>query len=271
MRWSLGALAMPLAIVAATAAEERDCLDLPKAERPFCWMMLSCAAVDDAERRRECFDSVVVRYRERSTSNDPESSDGLSPADQAKPGAQSATGVQQPALVVQADSTQPADPAQYEGSAVPAPQRESDGKGERPWWRVLRRPWPARDKPAGKTETATVSSVGETTVARKVLNIPKRFTAAVTNVHALLHDRQLLVLDGKLLFETERAAYSRINTGDSVEVTRTSELFGERYSIVGTSGGAVRASRLRCESDDRGPETQRKCRMLARSTRTASD
>ena len=279
---ALGAMASALA--AGTAAEERDCLELPKDEQPFCWMMQSCASIDDAERRQECFDSVIARYQGESTPGDSESAVETAQREPAEP-VQEPRPAAQPTPIVQAESAEQADPTEDErpaapvAPALPAPQGEAAREGERPWWRrVLRKPWPTRDRRAAEPErvpesepSVAVSDVGETTVERKVLDIPKRFTARVTDVRALLHDRQLLVLDAKLLFETERASHSRIKPGDSVKVTRTSELFGERYSIVGGSGGAVRASRLRCESDDRGPETERKCRVLARAARTASD
>lgn len=264
-----------MALTAGAADEERDCLDLPKDEQPFCWMMLSCAKIDDPERRQQCFDSVVARYEDEGTSSDSEATVETAPEEPAEP-------VEQPkplapaAPVVQADPAEDEPPAAPAPPALPVPQVEPAASGgERPWWRrVLRKPWPTRDRadePEQVPEPAVVvSDVGETTVERTVLNIPERFTAQVTDIHRLLHDRQLLVLDAKLLFETERASHSRIEPGDSVKVTRTSELFGERYSIVGKSGGAVRASRLRCERDDRGPDTKRKCTVLDRA-RTDSD
>ena len=282
-----------MVLPAGPMAEERDCLDLPKAEQPFCWMMLGCAAIEDAERRQECFDSVIARYDRESS--DPESVAETPPSEQEsaqpEPLVQPAN-VEQPAPVVRpppeeqrtpdvlTESATPASTAEV-SRAAPAPtQAETQAEtgtrdGERPWWRrVLRRPWPRRDEPVTRPEpepTVAISNVGVEMVQREVLNIPKRFTAEVTDVHALVHDRQLLVLDAKLLFETERASHSRIESGDVIKVTRTSELFGERYSVVGESGGAVRASRLRCESDDRGPETARKCALLARVKRTDGD
>lgn len=281
----LAGLGASMIVVAAVAtAEERDCLDLPEDKQPFCWLMVSCAKIDDAERRQECFDSVVARYQGEGALGDSESAVDPAPEESAEPVAKPGTEVLS-APVVQASSVEQADPVDDERPAapvpaVPSPQGEPVAREDkRPLWRrVLRRPWPTRDRRVAEPERVpepvpgvAVSDVGETTVERTILNIPKRFTAQVTYVHALLHDRQLLVLDEKLLFETERASHSRISPGDSVKVTRTSELFGKRYSIVGKSGGAVRASRLRCESDERGPETMRKCMVLARATRTDSD
>ena len=282
---------MAMVLAAGPVAEERDCLDLPKAEQPFCWMMLSCAVIEDAERRQECFDSVIARYERERAPSDPESVAETPPAEQEseqpEPLVQPAP-VEEPAPVVRpppeeqrtpdvlTESATPASRAEVSRAAAAPTQAESVTRdGERPWWqRVLRRPWPRRDEPVTRPEpepAVAISNVGVEMVQREVLNIPKRFTAEVTDVHALLHDRQLLVLDAKLLFETERASHSRIKSGEVIKVTRTSELFGERYSVVGESGGAVRASRLRCESDDRGPETVRKCALLARATRSDGD
>ena len=98
-----------------------------------------------------------------------------------------------------------------------------------------------------------------------VLDIPDRFVAEVRSVHALVRNRQLLILEGDLLFETDRAAQSRIDVGDEVQVVRASSLFGRRYRISGPSGASTSATRMRCELLELGADTRRKCALIERS------
>ncbi|MDE0660410.1 MAG: hypothetical protein OXI79_12255 [Gammaproteobacteria bacterium] len=256
-----------MAVATPILADEQDCLKLPKDEQPFCLMMLSCSAIDDAERRKECFDGVIARYQGERTDSDvaqpPESQ--VQPTATAEP----AQAVEPAPAVEPAQSVEPRETAEPVERDEPTEAQSAADAVERPWWRrVVRVPRLIRgrsDPPATPPQpetTAPAPTVGERSVERTVLDIPKRFTAEVTYVRKLVHDRQLVVLDDKLLFETERAAYSRLEAGDSVRVVRTSALFGERYSVAGTTGGAVKASRVQCERTDLGAENRRKCALL---------
>ena len=122
---------------------------------------------------------------------------------------------------------------------------------------------PVRRKDAAEPR-AERSAVQRETVQQVVLDVPDRFSAQVTSVRELLHNRQLIVLDGQLLFETDRAGQSHIAVGDRVQVTRASALFGRRYRISGPARGAVNATRLRCERLELGSDTRRKCAVLDR-------
>ena len=122
---------------------------------------------------------------------------------------------------------------------------------------------PVRRKDAAEPR-AERSAVRRETVQQVVLDVPDRFSAQVTSVRKLLHNRQLIALDGQLLFETDRAGQSHIAVGDRVQVTRASALFGRRYRISGPARGAVNATRLRCERLELGSDTRRKCAVLDR-------
>ena len=111
---------------------------------------------------------------------------------------------------------------------------------------------------------AAANAVAREVVERTVLDIPDRFVAKVSAVRALVRNRQLLVLEGDLLFETDRAAQSRIDVGDEVSVVRASSLFGRRYRITAPARAAVSATRLRCERLDLGTDTRRKCALIER-------
>ena len=240
-------------------------------------MMLSCSAIDDAERRKECYDGVIARYQGASTDADlqsvvEESTEPTDPAELADPTelSEPAELADPPGLFEPGERTRTTAPAEPPELGQPAgPVEPVSREAERPWWRtVLRVPRLGRARtetpPAGtKPEPAVPApKVTARSVESTVLEIPKRFTAEVTHVRKLMYDRQLVVLDGTLLFETERASHSRLERGDSVKVVRTSAFLGERYNIAGSSGGSVRASRLRCESAELGPANRRKCAIL---------
>lgn len=148
-----------------------------------------------------------------------------------------------------APPTAPAEPA----STVAAPVEDATSPAEAPRREQVAQPSPS----AANTVTREV-------VERTVLDIPERFVAEVRAVQTLVRNRQLLVLKGDLLFETDRAAQSRIDVGDEVNVVRTSSLFGRRYRISGPARAAVSATRLRCERLDLGTDTRRKCALIER-------
>ena len=79
-----------------------------------------------------------------------------------------------------------------------------------------------------------------------------------------MRDRQLVVLDGKLLFEGDRAASSRIKKGDTVEVTKISSLRGRTYQIMRPKKRPFRALRIRCELVDLSSDNRRKCAAMLR-------
>ena len=92
--------------------------------------------------------------------------------------------------------------------------------------------------------------------------VPKRFVAEVTAHRDLVRDRQLLVLDGLLLFEGDNAASSRISVGDEVQVVKSSSMRGRRYRIMGPSKRPFDALRIRCEERDLNVDNRRKCERL---------
>lgn len=179
-------------------------------------MVLSCSAIDDAERREQCFRAAAETAEATAAAGD-----------------------------VDAD----APPAEQE--RIPAP--------------VIDEPEAAPKVPTAPAKPAAApapSVVRREVVEQQVLDIPERFVAEVAAVRSLVRNRQLLVLEGNLLFETDRAEQSRIEVGDEVRVTRASSLFGRRYRITGPARAAVTATRLRCERIELGTDTRRKCALL---------
>ena len=185
-------LALAVAVATPAGADEQDCLKLPKAEQPFCLMMLSCSAIDDAERRKECFDGVIARYQGERTDGDA----AAPPESQVQPSApaEPAQAVEPPELaepaqlaepVAVADATEAEAPAEPEPVARPEPTEQAQPvaeAAERPWWRrvvrvprLIRGRRDAADEPPKPEPTAPAPTVGERSVERTVLDIPKRF------------------------------------------------------------------------------------------------
>lgn len=143
-----------------------------------------------------------------------------------------------------------------------------DGPDERPAVESPEVPPPDEPAPEGKRVEAAPEDaparVSETTVERKILSIPKQFVGDVTAHRRLVRNKQLIAVDGQLLFEGDVAAESNLSLGDSVEVRKMSSAFGERYRILGPSKRAVRARRILCERVDLSSKTRQRCAMLGK-------
>lgn len=138
----------------------------------------------------------------------------------------------------------PSSPAVVEAEDVPEPVATQSAA-------------PPAPVPAEPTSRVTTKQV-----LTEVLDIPRRFSAQVTVARKLVRNRQLLVLDDKLLFETDNADTARIDAGDTVDVVKASSLRGRNYQIVGPSKRAAIGIRIRCERSDLSVGNRRKCAML---------
>ena len=258
----LSLFALPLmALTGSAAAAPSHCDEVPPSERGLCRMVLSCSVIENTERREQCFRAAADAAEDDSP-----------PASAAERAATVAAPAEDAAPPTEAE---PAAGAARERAArgVPAPPlersaREREGLATRtkePSAQESERPAPPTQTQPEQPPPPTANTVTRETVPRTVLDIPDRFVAEVRSVHALVRNRQLLVLEGDLLFETDRAAQSRIDVGDEVQVVRASSLFGRRYRISGPSGGSTSATRMRCELLELGTDTRRKCALIERS------
>ena len=109
------------------------------------------------------------------------------------------------------------------------------------------------------------SQVTVKTVAREVLDIPRRFSAQVTGKRELVRNRQLLALDDRLLFETDQADTADIDVGDQVDVVKASSALGRSFQITGPARRAVVGLRIRCERLDLGARNRRHCSAMVGS------
>ena len=117
---------------------------------------------------------------------------------------------------------------------------------------------PEASPPASEPEAV----VSARTVDRKVLDIPRRFSGEITALRRLVRDRQLIAVDGQLLFDGDVAAESALKTGDRVDIQRISA-FGERYRLIGPSQRSVMTRRILCERVDLGKQSRKRCLMIA--------
>ena len=232
----LGGLACLLSDVAG--AQDNNCDELPPNQRAACLMVLACAAIDDDARRQECFRVAAESFASLG--------EATATPDRNVP----------PDDPVSAEAASPGTPVYVD----PAPVRP----------RPVVEPSAIRATPAIAEQRSTVAAppttpapaVEQRSVQRTVLTIPDRFTANVTQVRQLLRDRQLVVLDGKLLFEGGQAMVSRLKVGDEVRVSRASSLFGNRFRIIGPGHRPFTAARIRCERSELTRDKQRKCKLI---------
>ncbi len=213
-------------------ADPESCANLPEAQRPLCLMVQACATLADSARRQECYSAAAERLAEA----DPQSAE------------QPSVQAEQPS--VQAKESSPAEVvAPRERETVSAnPEPPPTGENVEPQ--------------RGGERTGTLTRVRRLFAgpsAAQGPEIPRRFTAEVTAHRKLVRDRQLLVLDDKLLFEGDNAASSAIGLGDQVQVVKASSFRGRKYQITGPSRRSFEALRLRCERTDLGTDNRRKC------------
>ena len=210
-----------------SGANPENCDSVPEAQRPLCLMVQACATLTDSTQRQECYSAAAERF----------------------------------AVANPQDAKQPSVTAEESSSAtveVLAPrERETVAVSPEP-----PRTRQSTEPQAGGERTGTLARVRRMFAgpsAAQGPEIPRRFTAEVTAHRQLVRDRQLLVLDDKLLFEGDNAASSAIRLGDQVNVVKASSFRGRKYQITGPSRRSFDALRVRCERTDLGADNRRKC------------
>lgn len=238
------ALCLVSASASVTSAWGDECAKVPEAERAVCELQARCVGLEDADRRQECLAAAATLRQ----------------------------ALAEPA-VVETETARTAEATE----AVPDAETEAEPR-RGIWGRVTGllkrdRPAPASapEPPPAKVadESAepddpiiTEITISQTTVDRTVLNIPDHFFGEVTAQRKLVRDRQLIAVDGRVLFEGDVWRESKIRKGNRVEVQKISSLFGERYRIMGPSKRAVTANRIRCERVELNTDDRRKCTLL---------
>lgn len=299
--FSLPALVTAVAVTVVAEGQTRDCDELPEADRQLCRMMRACAAIDDPERRRECFRAVAEAGPD--TSSDEDVGNQAEPSETAEPVAPSATAATPVEPQAASEPSEPATssepverPAPESTASTPAvtvPVADERADRKRTWGsRIRSLPVVGRMLPGGRkdreskdasassgdegtgavddegVESVGASSTGATVVGSsrtyEVLDIPKRFTATVSAIHDPGGNRRLVALDQRLLFVSDRGGEGRLKVGDAVRVQKTSGVFGRKYRITGPSRRPFTALRIRCERPDLNEDNQQRCLLLNR-------
>ena len=298
--FSLPALVTVVAAAGLAQGQIQDCDELPEADRQVCRIMRACAAIDDAERRRECFRAVAEAARD--TPSDEAVGEPSEPRQfsEPEPSTTAATPGEPkaaPETSDQAVSTVPFERPMPEStistSVVTAPPAEERADRKRTWGsRIRSLPVVGRLVPGGRKDrqptdapvssgdggipalgdggdesvgaTSTVGTVVGSSTSYEVLDIPKRFTATVSAIHDPGRNRRLVALDRRLLFVSERGGEGRLKVGDEVGVQKTSGMFGRKYRITGPARRPFTALRIRCEHPDLNEANRHRCSLLNR-------
>ena len=234
-------------------ADDGRCGTVPDDQRALCLMVQACATLADEAERQRCYGAAAERLDAGGAIGPTEPSIPEPAAEDAAPA------VQAPLPPVAAQTEREPESAETAPTEItPAVVRSE--------------PRPAAPASAGVPESTEADErVGTLKRVRRLFarageedgeSIPRRFTAAVTDHRDLARDRQLVVLDAKLLFEGDNAASSRIDVGDKVNVVKVSSRRGRRYQITGPSRRYFTALRIRCERTDLKADNRRKCDSL---------
>ena len=235
----MGVFAAASALPGEGTEADRSCEGLPGAQRPMCLMVQACATLPDENSRRECFGAAAERFTE------PE------------------PGQPQPAIAVEDRQPEPDAEEQSPSQMRPAVESVEEPQIVDSVLETVDREQSAdANSGADRERTGTLGAVRRLfsrSSASAGPDIPKRFNAQVTAHRDLARDRQLLVLDDKLLLEGDNAASSAIKVGDEVSVVKASSLRGRKYQISGPARRRFDALRIRCERTDLNLENRRKC------------
>lgn len=226
--WLIGGLILGCA---AVNGEEAGCDQVPESRRAQCLKVLSCLRVDDEQVRRACIDAAQQPEAEPAPSSEDQ------PARDEPP-------IQEDAPILHEQQVEPAEP-ETDRVRREVPVREDAPSEDEP------RP---RDAPCAQSASSPEP--------------PDEWSGTVSRIYQSILDRQLIAVDGKYLFESDRAAHARLEAGERVEVAKVSSRFfrgSRRWRITGESRTQIRAFRIHCESEDIRADDRRKCaQMLAR-------
>ena len=221
-------IALLFVMTGAVYADEQSCGELSGDERTLCDLMARCNAIDDSSRRWSCL-RAASRLR-----------DSLSDTASIPSGTESAGPELETSTIFSETASKPSGESRPEKPVIKEVESETAASKE-------------EDLPAVETRQILVD----------VFDIPPTFMGKVSGVRRLVRDRQLIAVNGNLLFEGDVANSSAVLEGDVIEVARLSSLFkSERFRLIPRSKRAIMARRLRCESPELLAETRSKCGLL---------
>ena len=124
---------------------------------------------------------------------------------------------------------------------------------------VEERPMTRRERRRARRAQSEDPSV--TTYQGTYIKLPRRFEATITAAQNLVRGRQLIALDGYLVFVAEQREKGMLKIGDTVKVVRSSRFTDTRFSLTGNAG-IVLATRVPCEKRDLSKESRIRCQIL---------
>lgn len=259
------------------SAAESNCGELPASQQAMCWMVMSCSAIDEADRRQDCFRTAMERE--------------VTPAERARRDKD----VEQQAV---ATRSRRESEARTRAAAEVAPEvaeeqevvvtADGRGAGEEEEPGFLKRLLTREDKDADKSakdddddkpgmisrilgrqsgtradaKSPPVKVATINTSAEVNYDLPVRFSGSVTASRMLMLGGQLIVIDGVYLYELDRATHAGISEGDEVEVAEKRSFFGKQVRVKGPVNRPVDGRRIACEKDVVGAKSRRKCKVL---------
>lgn len=238
----------PSGDAALPRAQETGCEQVPASRREQCLKVMSCLAVDDDDVRRACIEAAQ---------RPPSQSQPVQPPPEADP-AEVVQPTQQPP---EAEPVQIVRPTQQRENPPPRSPEPPPGREE-----PIRQP-----EPVIREETIEPSKrEGSRTRAEAVApNVSPQepadeFEGTISRIYQSILDRQLIAVDSKYLFESDRASHARLEEGERVAVAKVSSRFwtGRKWRITGSSRTPVVGYRIRCEKQDIRSEDRRKCRQM---------
>lgn len=207
---------------------------MPESRRAQCLKVLSCLRVDDDEVRRACIDAA----------QSPAPEAARSPQEQPHP---DEAPVHQEAPILREQQVEPPKRDASRSVRDEAPDKEDAAPEREPEREKAQAPAPSPVRNAAQSEP------------------PDEWNGAVSRIYQSILDRQLIAVDGKYLFESDRASHARLKAGERVAVEKVSSRFfrgSRRWRISGPSRTQIVAFRIHCESEDIRADDRRKCAQM---------
>lgn len=228
-------------------AQETGCEQVPASRREQCLKVMSCLAVDDDDVRRACIEAA-----QRPPSQPVQPPPEAEPAEAVQP-------TQQPQETEPAQIVRPAQQREDPPPRAPEPPQVRE--------EPVRQPAPVIQEqtiePAKRESSRTPAKAEE---APKVSpeEPADQFEGTISRIYQSILDRQLIAVDSKYLFESDRASHARLKEGERVTVAKVSSRFwtGRKWRVTGSSRTPVVGYRVRCEKQDIRSEDRRKCRQM---------
>ena len=255
-----------MALAATVASADESCVDVNDGNRAFCNLLRFCETLSDQEAKRECI-SLAEEMRP-----DPGSEAVVQPSradvEESAAAERSSDPVSEP-IPTEPDRLDPATEVVAEPTVEVAPVDESHEEVK-----VLQetvQALPVQSSRSGndqrevhaaeQRESQGTEEDGRLSVANawdRLVN-KNRFEAALLYYQPSGFKSGLIVLSNGLVFKVDYSAAFKPELGEMIFARKRSRLTNTNYNIVGGRGGAIMASRQRCNYPDQSVDTRKYC------------